>query len=316
MESDSDNSERIGAAFVMGSLSIGRLSVIAGARYEATSTTARRYEFDENEDSEEIVVRDRSFSNSYSHFLPGAVLRFDASDQLVMRAAWTNTIGRADYDQLAGFRESVYEPTSTPDVFEGSVSEGNPLLKPYESTNIDLSLEYYTRSGGLMSIGAFRKRIDNPIYDYEVTIRDTVFEGRQYAELDWQQDRNANSGHAAGRRARLDAAARLPARARSTDWASAANAALIKSEVIGARVARTRSCRSSGRRAACSTWCLTTRMVRSRCGWRGPTAARSSTKSAVSRSRIGISTGGRRSTSARGTPCPVAATSSSSRAAT
>ena len=194
VESDSDNSERIGAAFLMGSLSIGRLSVIAGGRYEATSTTARRYEFDENEDSEEIAVRDRSFSNSYSHFLPAAVLRFDASDQLVMRAAWTNTIGRADYDQLAGFRESVYQPTSTPAVFEGSVAEGNPLLKPYESSNTDLTLEYYTRSGGLMSIGAFRKRIDNPIYDYEVTIRDTVFEGRQYAELDWQQDRNADAG--------------------------------------------------------------------------------------------------------------------------
>ena len=194
VESDSDNNEKIGAAFLLGNLNFGRLSFLAGARYERTQTTARRYEFDENEDTEQINVRDRSFANSYSHFLPAAVLRFDANDNLVLRAAWTNTIGRADYDQLAGFRESVYEPTSTPDVFEGSVSEGNPSLKPYESSNLDFSLEYYTRSGGLMSFGAFRKRIDNPIYDYEVTLRDTVFEGRRYAELDWQQDRNADAG--------------------------------------------------------------------------------------------------------------------------
>jgi TonB-dependent receptor len=230
VESDSDNSERIGAAFLMGSMSVGRLSLLAGGRFERTQTTARRYEFDENEDSEEIAVRDRSFSNSYNHLLPAAVLRFDANEHLVLRAAWTNTIGRADYDQLAGFRESVYEPTATPNVFEGSVSEGNPLLKPYESSNLDASIEYYTRSGGLMSLGLFRKRIDNPIYDYEVTIRDTVFEDRQYAELEWQQDRNADAGTLQG----LELAWTQPLvflPGALNGLGISANAAFIKSEV-------------------------------------------------------------------------------------
>jgi len=55
-------------------------------------------------------------------------------------------------------------------------------------------MEYYFPLGGMLSAGAFHKRIDNPIYDFEVTERDVVFEGRRFAELVITQDRNADAG--------------------------------------------------------------------------------------------------------------------------
>ena len=39
-----------------------------------------------------------------------------------------------------------------------------PGLKPYEANNYDLSLEYYGNGMTLVSIGVFRKDIDNAIY--------------------------------------------------------------------------------------------------------------------------------------------------------
>ena len=43
----------------------------------------------------------------------------------------------------------------------GTGSQGNPALKPLESKNIDLSLEWYYAEGSYVSVGYFHKDIDN-----------------------------------------------------------------------------------------------------------------------------------------------------------
>lgn len=194
VENDSDNLETITAGYVMGNVRAGRLSVTAGVRVERTDTESRRNEVYEDEETGELEVTDRTFDTGYTTVLPSAVLKFDATDNLIFRAAWTNSIGRPDYEELAGFREVQYRPTAVPNVFEGSVTEGNPELKPYEATNLDAFVEYYFPTGGMLSAGGFWKRIDNPIYEFEVTRRDFAFEGRQYAELVIRQDLNADAG--------------------------------------------------------------------------------------------------------------------------
>jgi outer membrane receptor protein involved in Fe transport len=62
-------------------------------------------------------------------------------------------------------------------VFTGSVSQGNPDLKPYESMNFDLSAERYLKNSGLVSVGVFHKRIDNPVFSRAYTLRNTTYEG-------------------------------------------------------------------------------------------------------------------------------------------
>ncbi|HAD47393.1 MAG TPA: TonB-dependent receptor, partial [Idiomarina sp.] len=65
-------------------------------------------------------------------------------------------------------------------------SSGNPNLLPFESTNIDLSLEYYYGDGSYASVGYFKKDVDNFIQNTitETTIdgiRD-IFEGPRYQQ--------------------------------------------------------------------------------------------------------------------------------------
>jgi TonB-dependent receptor len=122
------------------------------------------------------------------------VARFAATERLVLRAAWTNTIGRPDYDELGGFREFRWEPTSVPDVYEGEISEGNPDLRPYEAASLDAAVEYYFPLGGMAGVGTFRKRIDNPIYEWSLTQRNTTYDGLQFNQLVFTQDRNAEQG--------------------------------------------------------------------------------------------------------------------------
>ena len=51
---------------------------------------------------------------------------------------------------------------------ELSVDGGNPDIEPFEATSFDLSYEYYTDSGGVFSIGAFYKEIENFEYDEQL----------------------------------------------------------------------------------------------------------------------------------------------------
>jgi TonB-dependent receptor len=192
--SDSDNLERILAGYVMGQAQFGRLTALAGARIERTTTESRRYEVVFDEDTDEVLTTDRTFDRSYTNVLPAVILKLDASDRVVLRGAFTNSLGRADYEELAGYREIAYELTGTPGVYEGSVSEGNPDLKPHRAMNLDLFAEYYVPTGGLFSVGGFYKRIDHPIYEWSIEERDFEFEGRFYEEIEFEQDRNADAG--------------------------------------------------------------------------------------------------------------------------
>ncbi|MDY6984615.1 MAG: TonB-dependent receptor, partial [Pseudomonadota bacterium] len=144
--SDYEVTEDVIAGYVQSTYERGPLTVIAGLRYERTDI-----------DSDSTRAFDGAFvpvssSGSYDNLLPGLHVRYELRDDLVLRGAWTNTIGRPDFSSLAA-RESLS--------FDGAqavLSRGNPDLKPRESRGFDLSLEYYP-SDGMISLGLFHKDI-------------------------------------------------------------------------------------------------------------------------------------------------------------
>ena len=193
VENDSNNSEDVHAAYAMGSADLGRLTVLAGLRVERTATESRRWQLFTDRDRHTHAVGAQGFENHYVNLLPSLHFKYTPAPDLVLRAAWSNTIGRPDYEELAGVREVTFLQVD-PGVYKGRVEEGNPALKPFEAVNLDASAEYYFSLGGLLAVSAFYKSIDNPIYESERTERDVAFEGLFFREIDFVQDRNADAG--------------------------------------------------------------------------------------------------------------------------
>ncbi len=90
-------------------------------------------------------------------FLPMIDVRVDLTDELVTRASWGKTISRAPLGSLAGGRNL----SGSTRIGSRNGSEGNTNLQPFESTNFDLSLEYYYAEGSYASVGYFNKDVEN-----------------------------------------------------------------------------------------------------------------------------------------------------------
>ncbi|WP_313808530.1 TonB-dependent receptor [Sphingobium sp.] len=94
-------------------------------------------------------------TTDYLKFLPSLNIAYQVSPQIVLRGAVAKVISRPRYQDLAA---SITQNDVTYDA-----GGGNPNLKPYESTNYELTAEYYPRPGTLLSLELFRRDISNYI---------------------------------------------------------------------------------------------------------------------------------------------------------
>jgi TonB-dependent receptor len=183
--------QRIYAAYGMADVRFGQLRVIGGLRVERTETNVDGYRLSNG------VAGPVSSSNDYTDVLPNLQLRFEPREDLVIRAAYSRTLGRPAFTQLKVSGTLTFTP-STGGQFEGDLSEGNVDLKPYISDNLDLTAEWYFAPGGLISAAAFHKQIKNPIYSFSETLSGVVIDGRTFSRLGYTQPRNADKGHISG----------------------------------------------------------------------------------------------------------------------
>ncbi|UQY33677.1 TonB-dependent receptor [Pseudomonas fulva] len=149
---DFDMREDINAAYLMNTLDVDDWRLIAGLRYEGTEFEAKGTGLRDG------VYEDSHSNNRYDHWLPGLHVRYQLSPSTAVRAAWTNTVVRPTFGQLApGFA-----------IDGGDASFGNPDLKPLESMNFDLGIEHYMGRAGVVSGFLFYKDIDNFIYNTDL----------------------------------------------------------------------------------------------------------------------------------------------------
>ncbi len=154
----------------------------AGVRYEetdVTSTVRQRVEQQVNwvSPSEWIMQYETGGADNFlesegSHdvFLPMFDVRVDITDDLIGRFSWGKTISRAPLGNLAGGRSL----SGSPKPGSRTGGRGNTNLLPFESTNIDLALEYYYAEGSYAAIGYFKKDVDNFI---QTQITETTIDG-------------------------------------------------------------------------------------------------------------------------------------------
>jgi iron complex outermembrane recepter protein len=100
---------------------------------------------------------------SYTEFLPALNAAFDLRDDLKLRLAASKNSTMLDGAQWGGGLRAFYALNSQTGIFEvvSGASEGNPQLKPWRSTNLDASLEWYNAPGSLFSIALFNIDVES-----------------------------------------------------------------------------------------------------------------------------------------------------------
>jgi TonB-dependent receptor len=188
--------ETVSAGYVMAGLDFERWNLLAGVRVEHTSGTYDANELLYDDGTFTGTIRPAAGETSYTDVLPGVHLNFFPRQEVIVRVAWTNTLGRPSYADLAPIRE-LDDILNEDGSYTGGLSTGNPGLKPYESMNLDLSVEYYLGSG-LVAVAPFYKRIDNPIYGRSFVETGITYNDRFYDRLGFSQPENADAGRIAG----------------------------------------------------------------------------------------------------------------------
>jgi len=173
LANDYDVKERILAGYAMATLKFEKLTLVPGVRVEQTRDRSQAKLITA---TSSLTSGFNSFgSKQYTDVFPGLNARYDVTDALVLRAAVTTSIGRPNYALLAPF--VAVDQTTTP----VSVSQGNPNLKPYKALNLDGAIEYYLPGQGLLSVGGFYKKFDDPIYQQALLAQTGSFAGQRLA---------------------------------------------------------------------------------------------------------------------------------------
>jgi TonB-dependent receptor len=131
-----------------------KLSMVLGFRLENTHID---YTGNRVLDEEELESQINN-TNSYTNLLPSISLQYNATKDLVLRAAATTALARPNYYALAPFVNNV--------AADKEITAGNPDLDVTYSYNYDFMAENYFKSVGLISGGVFYKKLNDFIYNY------------------------------------------------------------------------------------------------------------------------------------------------------
>jgi len=174
-------------------------NLLVGLRYEDTEVTSSstvkipeiiwegnndfNVSVPENAPSEVV-----SFEEGYDHFLPNFDFDIEVVENVKARFSYSKTIARPNYNDLAS--SSTINGQSSPSILSSTATatSGNPGLVPLESSNIDLSVEYYFDDASYISLGYYDKSVKNFIGNQQVTenvlgVRDATAGPRAQAAL-------------------------------------------------------------------------------------------------------------------------------------
>ena len=137
-----------GAGYIAATIPAGRLSILAGLRYEYNHmeliTNTRDYE-------------ESPFSHNYEYndLFPSLNTTYKINDKHQVRFSYGKTVNRPEFREVS--------PSVFYDFDLASNVEGNTELKPCYIQNVDLRYEFYPSKGEVISLAAFYKHFDSPI---------------------------------------------------------------------------------------------------------------------------------------------------------
>jgi TonB-dependent receptor len=145
VRSNYDGTQHVAATYAMVDIAVLRsLRFIGGARLESTRM--------------ETISADSTLPAGLlrnDDLLPSVNLVFRLSDGMNVRGAWTRTLARPTFRELA--------PYATFDFVGDLVFRGNSSLRRTLITNYDLRWEWFSRPGELLAASVFYKEFQDPI---------------------------------------------------------------------------------------------------------------------------------------------------------
>ncbi|MBI4623399.1 MAG: TonB-dependent receptor [Verrucomicrobia bacterium] len=137
---------------------------------------------------------------SYHGYYPSLHLNFSATENLLLRAAYAKTYGRPNFSNIIPNTTVNQDDdlNSDPEHTLGRITFSNIGLKPWSAHNYDLSAEYYTNQGGVVSGGVFLKEVSDFFGNYvkDATAEDLEMLGLDPRYLGWRVTTKFNSGSA------------------------------------------------------------------------------------------------------------------------
>jgi iron complex outermembrane receptor protein len=149
-----------------------------------------------------LIFRERASraERSYHGYYPSLHLNFNATERLMIRAAYAKTYGRPNFSNIIPNTTVNQDDdlNADPDETRGRITFSNIGLKPWSADNYDLSVEYYTAQGGVVSGGVFLKEVKNFFGNYvkDATAEDLEALGLDSRYLGWRVTTKFNSGSA------------------------------------------------------------------------------------------------------------------------
>ncbi|MFT4886999.1 MAG: TonB-dependent receptor [Pseudohongiellaceae bacterium] len=156
--------EDVLSAYAMGTTVTGDLTWVYGLRIEDTDTTYRGKAFDG------AFAGFTQFENNYSFLAPSLNVKYDLSDNEVMRIGVFRSLVRP------GFQES--NAGAVVDTEDNEIEGGNPKLDPTKAWSFDLTYEYYLGTDTFFSTGLFYKSLTDAVVAVEST--DAQFRGQVF----------------------------------------------------------------------------------------------------------------------------------------
>ncbi|MGD3166513.1 TonB-dependent receptor [Xanthomonas citri pv. citri] len=108
------------------------------------------------------VLSPVSIDRRIDKVLPNYSANLSLHENLMLRLAGSTTITRPEFADLNP-QLALYQSTES---LPARGNGGNPQLRPVESRNADVSLEWYFRPGSLLSVAGFHRKIDGYIQNY------------------------------------------------------------------------------------------------------------------------------------------------------
>lgn len=167
--------EKYYAAYILPTITLGNklVTFIPGLRYEynLTKYTANRSN-GPGKPTDPFVYFPYTSTKDNEYLLPMLHVKYQVFDWFDIRASYTNTLSRPDYNRII----------PTWNVQGNSITWNNVDLKPAQSKNFDFFLSFYTDNIGLFSVGVFQKQIKGFIYYTQTWITDS-----SYLRPEWPQ---------------------------------------------------------------------------------------------------------------------------------